>query len=93
MVKCIQPPPPPNWPQKNGIGLGAPAMAADLLKLADEWEHRARCKFQSARVQPDEAARTFIEHGATCYFNCAQQLRQALASGLPATSASPSEAP
>lgn len=68
------------------------ANQAGLRLLAEEWESRARSKFESAQAQSDEAARTFIEHGATCYFNCAQQLRTALASASPLTSATPSEA-
>jgi len=46
--------------------------------IIDEWENRARCKFESAEAQPDDASRRFVEHGATCYFNCAQELRVAL---------------
>lgn len=94
MVRCIYDPPPPPPPPKLEMKgkVSAPPIPVDLLKLADEWEHRARCKFQSAQAQHDEAARRFIEHGATCYFNCAQQLRLALASALPLTSTIPSEA-
>ena len=85
MMRCIylydRPPTPPAPPRHQELKAeaGTPPAPADLLRLAEEWEHRARCKFESARVQPDEAARRFIEHGATCYFNCAQQLRIALA--------------
>jgi hypothetical protein len=50
-----------------------------LIALIQQWENRARSKFKSAEVQPNEASRRFVEHGATCYFNCAQELREALA--------------
>jgi hypothetical protein len=53
-----------------------------IQPLIEQWENRARCKFQSAEEKPDGATREFIEHGAMCYFNCAQELRAALASAL-----------
>jgi hypothetical protein len=62
---------------------------ATLTVLIDQWENRARSKFKSGEAQPDEASRRFVEHGATCYFNCAQELRAALASALPPSSATP----
>lgn len=88
MVRCIHAPPPP---QEMKDEVSTSPIPADLLKLADEWEHLARCKFQSAKAQPDEAGRRFIEHGAVCYFNCAQELRTTLASTSPPTSTTPSE--
>ena len=62
---------------------------ATLTVLIEQWENRARSKFKSGEAQPDEASRRFVEHGATCYFNCAQELRAALASALPPSSATP----
>lgn len=52
--------------------------------LADQWEHTARCKLQSAGMQTDEAERRFVEHGAICYFKCAQELREMLTAEIPA---------
>ncbi len=55
--------------------------------LAEEWEGVARRKFQSADRQVDDpinrpTGKRFIEHGAICYYNCAQELREALSSLL-----------
>lgn len=52
-----------------------------LAALFDTWLQRAKAKFQSARQEPDEKGRLQIEHGATCYFNCAQELLQLLQAG------------
>lgn len=52
-----------------------------LAALCDTWLQRAKAKFQSARQEPDEKGRLQIEHGATCYFNCAQELLQLLQAG------------
>lgn len=56
-----------------------------LNKLVMQWEQRARNKFISAHNQDDELSqrptgKQFIEHGAMCYFNCAQELRKVLSS-------------
>ncbi|SPD73786.1 hypothetical protein PITCH_A1970005 [uncultured Desulfobacterium sp.] len=56
-----------------------------LVKLADQWEAEAKRKMASARLHNDIAAQrptteALIQHGAICYFACAQELRKALAS-------------
>lgn len=52
--------------------------------LAEQWENMARCKLQSAEMQTDEAERRFVEHGAICYFKCAQELREMLTAEITA---------
>lgn len=54
-----------------------------LDTLAAAWEHTARRKFLDAEGESSEAGRRFIEHGAMCYFNCAQELKAALADASP----------
>ncbi len=56
---------------------------ARLLALAESWEQSARRKFQDAGQEESEFGQRFIEHGAMCYFNCAQALREALGAALP----------
>lgn len=46
--------------------------------LADSWEAIARNKFRDAEVERDPMGKRLIEHGAMCYFNCAQALREAM---------------
>lgn len=53
----------------------------ELRKLSEEWRARARRKFLGADREPDAAGKRLIEHGATCYFNCSEDLRK-LASAL-----------
>jgi len=74
---------PPPMDHDHGVTVSA------LQLVIENWETRARCKFQSAAVQPDEASRRSIEHGATCYFNCAQELKAALVSASPPSSTTP----
>lgn len=47
-------------------------------ELSIIWENRARYAFLSAEHETDPMGRRLIEHGAMCYFNCAQELRKAL---------------
>lgn len=48
----------------------------DKLKgLVTQWEGVARRKFSDAAVESDPMGKRLIEHGAVCYWNCAQQLR------------------
>lgn len=66
-------------------------MIHNLFSLIEKWENVSRKKFQSAEQQDDitdkrPTAKQFIEHGAICYYNCAQQLREVLSSVLPETS-------
>lgn len=48
-------------------------------ELITQWERLARSKFLSAEHEADDMGRHLIEHGAMCYFNCASELRKALA--------------
>lgn len=54
----------------------------ELLDLAEKWEHSAKNRFLAAEQEKDEFGKRFIEHGALCYFNCAQELRGFLTSSL-----------
>ncbi|MGI4846838.1 MAG: hypothetical protein ACRYGK_01680 [Janthinobacterium lividum] len=47
----------------------------DQVKLAEKWEQRARQLFACAAVTTDEMGKRLVEHGAMCYFNCAQDIR------------------
>lgn len=61
--------------QEQAAESGALDVAA--AALIAEWEHRARRKFIDAEKERDPMGRRLIEHGAMCYFNCAQELRAA----------------
>ena len=56
-----------------------------LMGLIEEWENRARRAFLNAEQEKDPMGKRLIEHGAICYFNCAQELKavQALISVQP----------
>jgi hypothetical protein len=55
-----------------------------LQLLVSEWERIARRKFTDAEeTKGDPFGKRFIEHGAMCYFNCAQQIKTAIAGGAP----------
>ncbi len=54
------------------------ALGAVAATLIAEWEGRARRKFVDAEHEHDPMGRRLIEHGAFCYFNCAQQLKEAV---------------
>ena len=63
-------------------------MVKRLSNLADKFELIAHQKFCSAKNQKNTVKRQptgkeFIEHGAICYLNCANALREALSSLLP----------
>ena len=64
-------------------GLGGSMNTQKLEELFKTWEHRALNKFLSAELEKDAMGKRLIEHGAMCYFNCAQELREALAVPLP----------
>jgi hypothetical protein len=51
------------------------------MQLAEKWERIAGRKFSDADHESDEMGKRLIEHGATCYFNCAQELRRTLQAG------------
>ena len=59
---------------------GAPTSLekAALMRLVLEWEQSARSQFQCAERTTDPMGKRLVEHGATCYFNCAQSLRKYL---------------
>ena len=46
-----------------------------LITLIEEWEGYARRAFLNAEHEKDPMGKRLIEHGAMCYFNCAQQLK------------------
>lgn len=60
------------------------ALAA-LEAVADEMARRSRQAFRQAAMQPadDDFGKRFIEHGAVCYFNCWELLRQFLDAASP----------
>ena len=54
-----------------------------MIELADKWEREARRKILSSKLQNDipsqrPTGEALIQHGAICYFNCAQELRRIL---------------
>ncbi len=53
------------------------ALAMQLQGLIDEWESYARRAFLNADRESDPMGKRLIEHGAMCYFNCAQALKKA----------------
>jgi len=63
----------------------------NCLRLVEKWEVTARNKFVSADNNKDDhsdspTGKRLIEHGAMCYYNCAQDLREVLSSLLPSPS-------
>jgi len=58
--------------------------SSDLTSLAEKWENSAKNRFLAAGQEKDDFGKRFIEHGAMCYFNCAQELKKILiSSSLP----------
>lgn len=53
-------------------------LRAELAKLVTQWEQRCERKFASAKAEPTEHGRRFIEHGAVNLHNCAAELRAVL---------------
>jgi len=62
---------------------GTDAQRAQLMRLVLEWEQSARSQFQCGERTTDPMGKRLVEHGAVCYFNCAQALRTHLASDHP----------
>lgn len=61
-------------------------MKSQLIEAAERWEDAARSKFHNARhwrEKGDMFGARFIEHGAFCYFNCANELRRLLDAEVP----------
>ena len=63
---------------------------SNLDGLADQWAERARRAFSDAEHEADPMGKRLIEHGATCYANCAFELREALSPSPPVLSEPPS---
>jgi len=52
-----------------------------LMELSDQWMTQARIRFRDAALEQDPMGKRLIEHGATCYFNCARELQRAIQTG------------
>ncbi len=59
---------------------------ADLIA---HWEHCARKQFECAQGTDDPMGKRVMEHGATVYFNCAQELKASRVLTSPQPEASP----
>ena len=53
-------------------------MEHSFLDLIAEWEGYARRAFVNAERESDPMGKKLIEHGAMCYFNCAQELKKVI---------------
>jgi hypothetical protein len=51
---------------------------AMIDNLIIQWNAKAQYDFLTARVEHDRDMVMILEHGATCYFNCAQELMEIL---------------
>ena len=49
-----------------------------LIDLVKSWEQQSKIRFRNAEHEKNEMGKRLIEHGATCYFNCAKQLRDSI---------------
>lgn len=56
-------------------------MTPELVSLIEKWKRTAAIKFKHAKGEETEFGRRFIEHGAICYFNCANELEHLIESG------------
>lgn len=66
------------WRPAGVDGTQREALTCEASKLALQWEHRARSQFLSAeRYEVDSMERRALEHGARCYLNAANELRDA----------------
>ena len=57
--------------------------------LAAQWEDRARKQFECAGRTNDPMGKRVMEHGATIYFNCAQELKATPTGASPRPAATP----
>jgi len=57
-------------------------MKEELEKLVNDWEKWSRKKFKDAAHEEDPMGKRLIEHGAICYFNCAQDIKNLLTAKL-----------
>lgn len=67
----------------ESLGTMAAAIAggagrAVLMSLVLEWEQNARSQLQCAERTKDPMGKRLVQHGAMCYFNCAQAVRRHL---------------
>ena len=56
-------------------------MNKGLFVLVEQWKNIARKKFLDARGEETTFGKSFIEHGAVCYFNCATELENLIKAG------------
>lgn len=56
-------------------------MTAELILLVEKWKRIAAIKFKHAEGEETEFGKRFTEHGATCYFNCANELEHLIKTG------------
>ena len=52
-----------------------------LDAISDKWMSIARRALADADFERDPMGKRLIEHGARCYFNCANELKHALDAG------------
>lgn len=50
-------------------------LSAAFVGLRRKWLLLAQSKMVSAKNEPNPIGRRLIEHGAMCYFNCAEELK------------------
>lgn len=50
-----------------------------LMKAVLRWEMLARQQFECSDRTEDRTGKRVMDHGATVYFNCAQEIRRYLA--------------
>lgn len=53
----------------------------ELVSLVEKWKRIAAIKFEHAKGEETDFGKRFIEHGAVCYFNCANELEQLIKTG------------
>lgn len=50
-------------------------LIAELEQLIATWERSAKRRFEDAETEQNPMGRRLIIHGASCYLNCANELR------------------
>ena len=65
------------WPDRD-------VMVGQLTTLAKAWVRRSANKFRNSDLEEMEFGKRFIQHGAICYWNCANELQELLKSWNPA---------
>ena len=56
-------------------------MHTELQNLIEKWQRIAAKKFKDAKFEKTDFGKQFVEHGAVCYFNCANDLQNLIKSG------------